>query len=88
MIRGLVMSWPARIAPNNTFVSIVVTSLLSAFSSNPGLARRGDTCAAAQAIFGAGGLPFDNSLAMTDGTPDNLCLFYGQLQIEDDVWFS
>jgi hypothetical protein len=52
------------------------------------LAQGSDTCASAQLIAGTGQFAFDNSLATTDGLPDNLCNFFSQSQIDNDVWFE
>ncbi|MEL6712728.1 MAG: C-type lectin domain-containing protein [Planctomycetota bacterium] len=54
----------------------------------PALAQGSDDCASAQAITGLGPFSFDASIATTDGAPDSLCLFFGQDDIENDVWFS
>jgi hypothetical protein len=62
--------------------------LLLAGLSNAALAQGDDNCATAQVIAGPGVFGFDNTLATTDGSPDNLCLFFGQSQIELDVWWS
>ncbi|HTF89194.1 MAG TPA: C-type lectin domain-containing protein [Planctomycetota bacterium] len=56
--------------------------------SNLSFAQGDDTCATAQVIAGAGTFGFDNTLATTDGLADNLCLFFGQSQIEKDVWWK
>ncbi len=51
--------------------------------------RTGDqsVCGSAKAIFGTGVYSFDNSLAGTDGVGHPGCTFFGQSQIERDVWF-
>ncbi|MBK7644314.1 MAG: hypothetical protein IPJ19_14935 [Planctomycetes bacterium] len=54
----------------------------------PAFAQGSDSCAGAQLIAGTGLFAFDNSAATTDGTPDNLCNFFGTSQIENDVWFE
>jgi subtilisin-like proprotein convertase family protein len=46
-----------------------------------------DDCANAEAIAGVGTFSFDNSAAITDGNPDGSCTFFGQSQIDNDVWF-
>lgn len=56
--------------------------------SGVAFAQGDDTCATAQVITGTGLFGFDNTLATTDGLADNLCLFFGQSQIEADVWWS
>jgi lectin-like protein len=65
--------------------SVWIASLLLCSGA---FAQGSDNCASAQPISGAGTFPFDNTNATTDGSPDNLCLFFGQAQIEKDVWWS
>ena len=72
----------------NSHRSLPVLGVVLALAANVGFAQGDDTCATAQAISGAGTFGFDNSAATTDGSPDNLCLFFGQAQIELDVWFA
>jgi hypothetical protein len=67
---------------------IVAGSLALFALAAPALAQGDDNCATAQVITGTGVFPFDNSSATTDGSPDNLCLFFGQAQIERDVWWT
>lgn len=52
------------------------------------LAQGDDTCATAQVIAGTGSFPFDNSAATLDGSPDPLCYFFSNSDVESDVWFS
>jgi hypothetical protein len=47
-----------------------------------------DDCANATQISGPGLFAFDLTNATTDGSPDGLCNFFGQSQIEKDVWFA
>ena len=51
-------------------------------------AQGSDTCATAQVIAGNGTYTFDSSAATTDGVGDGLCLFFGNDQIFNDVWFQ
>src|SRR5262245_36531559 len=51
-------------------------------------AQGSDACASAQAIGGDGNHNFLNCAATTDGSPHALCNFFGQSQIERDVWFA
>lgn len=46
-----------------------------------------DDCTTADPISGSGVFPFDNSMATTDGNPHAACDFFGQNNIENDVWF-
>lgn len=46
-----------------------------------------DDCGNCDAISGEGVFGFDNSGATTDGPPHAACLFFGEDQIENDVWF-
>jgi hypothetical protein len=66
----------------------LLTALGAALLAGPGLTQGADLCANAQPIAGLGVFNFDNSLATTDGSPDPLCLVFGQDSIELDVWFS
>ena len=52
------------------------------------LAQGSDSCASAQVIAGTGLFAFDNTNATIDGTPDPLCSFFGQQDVDHDVWFS
>jgi hypothetical protein len=54
----------------------------------PAFAQGSDACVNAQAIAGTGAFPFDNSAATTDGSPDAACDFFGQPNMDHDVWFS
>ncbi len=47
-----------------------------------------DNCATALVINGIGSFNFNNSMATTDGNPHFACNFFGQPQIEKDVWFK
>ncbi|MEM8713213.1 MAG: hypothetical protein AAGG01_19890, partial [Planctomycetota bacterium] len=47
-----------------------------------------DDCIGAEPISGEGTFAFDNSGASTDGLADGLCDFFGQTQIDNDVWFA
>lgn len=71
--------------PRNTVFSSL---LLSALLASTSFAQGDNTCATAQPIAGSGTFVFDNTLATTDGSPDNLCLFFSLDQIELDVWWS
>ena len=51
-------------------------------------AQGADLCANAQPISGFGVFNFDNTAATTDGSPDALCSFFSQDDIELDVWFE
>jgi hypothetical protein len=51
-------------------------------------AQGSDSCSGAQLIAGTGLFAFDNTNATTDGVPNNLCDFFGTMQIEHDVWFA
>ena len=73
---------------HNSSLSIVSALFLVCGLTAPALAQGDNTCATAQVIAGPGLFAFDNTLATTDGSPDNLCLFFGQSQIELDVWWS
>jgi hypothetical protein len=69
--------------------TLLLGALFLGFSlSGNALAQGDDTCATAQVIAGTGIFAFDNFAATTDGSPDNLCTFFGQSQIERDVWWS
>jgi len=46
-----------------------------------------NACATATVIAGVGTFAFDNAAATTDGAADTLCNFFGQQQIERDVWY-
>lgn len=46
-----------------------------------------DDCGSAEAITGEGNFAFDNSAATTDGLPHASCFFFGEDQIENDVWY-
>ena len=63
-------------------------SIALALSASVASAQGADLCANAQAISGFGVFNFDNTAASTDGVPDGLCNFFGQLDIERDVWFE
>jgi Lectin C-type domain len=52
------------------------------------MAQGSDSCASAQAIAGLGSFAFDNSAATLDGAPDALCYFFGNSDVENDIWFS
>ena len=56
-------------------------------STAPLFAQGSDHCASAEVVQGPGPHGFDNTSATTDGSPDALCLFLNQDQIERDVWF-
>lgn len=56
--------------------------------SLPAAAQGADLCANAQPIVGVGNFAFDLTLAATDGVGDNLCLAFGQNNINSDVWYS
>ncbi len=73
---------------HRNFASVGASFLLVTALSSVGFAQGDNTCATAQAISGSGTFVFDNTLATTDGSPDNLCLFFGQSQIDLDVWWS
>ncbi len=47
-----------------------------------------DDCANAEPISGTGTFAFDNSSATTDGLADGACDFFGQTQIDSDIWFA
>jgi hypothetical protein len=47
----------------------------------------GESCIAAEAISGTGVFDFNNTTAPTDGAPSPVCSFFGQTQIDRDVWF-
>lgn len=51
-------------------------------------AQGSDLCATAQPLTGVGTFAFSNVGASTDGLGDTLCLFFGNDQIHNDVWFS
>ncbi|MBK8180190.1 MAG: hypothetical protein IPK67_15145 [Planctomycetes bacterium] len=70
------------------FLPLLGAGLLVTVLSNASFAQGDDNCATAQVIAGPGVFGFDNTLATTDGLPDNLCLSSGQSQIELDVWWS
>lgn len=59
-----------------------------AILAGPVLAQGSDTCATAPSIMGSGPFTFDCSLATTDGAGDPACLFFGNDQIFNDVWYS
>lgn len=63
---------------------LLIASALASIASGQGA----DLCASATPIAGTGLFPFDNSTATTDGLPDTLCFFFGQDNIESDVWFT
>jgi len=65
--------------------ALLVTTIVSV---QPAFAQGSDSCATAQAIAGTGSFAFDSSTATTDGTPDAACNFFGQTNIENDVWFA
>jgi hypothetical protein len=46
-----------------------------------------DACAEAAPISGEGVFAFDNTSATMDGPAHNACDFFGQTQIDHDVWF-
>ena len=46
-----------------------------------------DDCADCESIMGEGVFAFDNSAATTDGPAHAACFFFGEDQIENDVWF-
>ncbi len=46
-----------------------------------------DNCSTPTFIAGVGLFPFDNAMATTDGLPHFLCNFFGQMQIERDIWY-
>ncbi len=46
-----------------------------------------DACAGAEAISGSGPFLFDNTLASIDGLATTACDFFGQTQLDHDVWF-
>jgi hypothetical protein len=46
-----------------------------------------DSCASAEPISGFTVVPFDNSLATTDGIANSLCNFFSQQNIDLDVWY-
>ncbi len=67
----------------------LATTLLALSGLAAGAAAQGaDLCAAATPIAGTGLFPFDTTAATTDGLPDTLCFFFGQDNIENDVWFT
>ena len=47
-----------------------------------------DICSNAEPINGTGTFAFDNTSATTDGLADGACDFFGQTQIESDIWFA
>ncbi|MFT7487188.1 MAG: hypothetical protein ACI9F9_003047 [Candidatus Paceibacteria bacterium] len=55
---------------------------------NTSAAQGADLCGNAQPIAGLGIFNFDNTLALTDGLPDPLCLSFGLDTIDNDVWFA
>ncbi len=68
---------------------LVASTLVAAFASAlPAFAQGADLCASAQVISGTGTFAFDTTAATTDGVPDASCLFFGQNDIANDVWFS
>jgi hypothetical protein len=69
----------------NLVAAFLVTTLVSAL---PAFAQGSDSCATAQAIAGTGSFPFDNTAATTDGSPDAACDFFGQPNMDHDVWFT
>ncbi len=69
-----------------TFVAALLVASFA--SARLALAQGSDLCATAQAITGTGAYPFDNSAATTDGVPNALCDYFGQTDIDNDVWFS
>ncbi|QOI99120.1 MAG: hypothetical protein HRU70_00890 [Phycisphaeraceae bacterium] len=52
-----------------------------------GAGPENDDCANAEAINGTGTFAFDNRQATTDGVGDGLCLFFGNDNILQDLWF-
>ena len=52
------------------------------------LAQGSDSCAGAQPVAGLGLFAFDNTVATTDGAPDPLCDYFGQQDVDQDVWFT
>ncbi len=51
-------------------------------------AQGSDACASAQPILGDVTVNFVNQAATTDGAASSVCNFFGQSQIERDVWFA
>ncbi len=47
-----------------------------------------DNCLSAPEIEGFGQFDYDSSAANTDGSPSESCNFFGQADMEHDVWFS
>ncbi len=56
--------------------------------SQSGSGGSNDNCATPTVISGTGTFPFNNATATTDGAASALCNFFGQTQIEEDVWFQ
>lgn len=46
-----------------------------------------NSCSTPTVIGGVGVHAFDNSMATTDGLPHFFCNFFGQMQIERDIWY-
>jgi hypothetical protein len=62
---------------------MVVAAAGAAASAQP----LNDNCGSAEAISGFGVHNFDNSLATTDGMNNDLCLFFSQAGISNDIWY-
>jgi hypothetical protein len=62
-------------------------ALLLAFCGATAAQPANDNCTSPTAISGFGFFAFDSNGATTDGLPDGLCLFFGNNQIYNDVWY-
>ncbi|MFN0136650.1 MAG: lectin-like protein [Phycisphaerae bacterium] len=69
---------------SRTRTALITTSLAcSSVLAQPA----NDACTSAEALSGFGTYGFNLNGSSTDGLADGLCLFAGQSQIENDVWY-
>lgn len=73
---------------NSSPLRIAVLAAALAFTGGVCTAQGADDCTGAQPVSGSGILDFLLSGATTDGAPSSACQFFGQTQIDSDVWFA
>lgn len=73
---------------NRSLLRAALAGAALALASTPVAAQGADDCSSAQPISGTGAWDFMLSGATTDGQPSVDCQFFGQDQIDSDVWFA
>jgi hypothetical protein len=74
-------------SPANLARAVALASIGALASAPTVLAQGANDCFAAEPLAGAGTYAFSTIGATTDGAGDGLCLFFGNNNIFNDVWF-